>query len=46
MMAYDYNVARVAQFADVLVGAVLVPGQRAPIVVTREMVRTHEPEAV
>jgi alanine dehydrogenase len=46
MMAYDYNIARVAQFANVLVGAVLVPGQRAPIVVTREMVRTMRPHSL
>ncbi|MCC7206171.1 MAG: alanine dehydrogenase [Anaerolineae bacterium] len=46
MMAYDYNVARVAQFANVLVGAVLVPGQRAPIVVTRDVVRTMRPHSL
>lgn len=46
MMAYDYNVARVAQFANVLVGAVLIPGTRAPIVVTRDMVRSMRPHSL
>lgn len=40
MFANRYNLKRVVKFADVLVGAVMVPGQRAPIVVTREMVKT------
>ena len=40
MLATPYNVRRVCNYADVLVGAVLVPGARAPIVVDREMVRS------
>jgi alanine dehydrogenase len=40
MVAYSFNVARVARFVEVLIGAVLVPGGRAPVVVTRAMVRT------
>ena len=39
-------VARAAADADVLVGAVLVEGQRAPVVVTREMVRSMRPGSV
>jgi len=46
MVAYPFNVARVARFAEVLVGAVLTPGARAPIVVTREMVRSMKKGAV
>ncbi len=46
MMAYDFNIARVLKYAHVLVGAVLVPGERAPVVVTREMVRTMRPRSV
>ncbi|MCL4395631.1 MAG: alanine dehydrogenase [Chloroflexi bacterium] len=34
-----YNLRRVLEFADVLVGAVLMPGQRAPVVITRDMVK-------
>jgi len=40
MFANRYNLKRVVKFADVLVGAVMIPGQRAPIVVNREMVKT------
>ncbi len=43
MMSHDFNLARVCKFADVLVGAVQVPGQRAPLIITREMVRTMRP---
>lgn len=40
MFANEYNIRRAVKFADVLVGAVLLPGQRAPLVVTREMVQS------
>ncbi|MGD0575312.1 MAG: alanine dehydrogenase [Anaerolineales bacterium] len=40
------NIARTCRYVDVLVGAVLVPGERAPIVVTREMVRSMKPRSV
>jgi alanine dehydrogenase len=39
MVANEYNLSRMVGFADVLVGAVLKPGQRAPILISREMVR-------
>ena len=42
MVSHDFNVRKVVKFADVLIGAVLVPGQRAPMVVTREMVQDDE----
>lgn len=40
MGSYPFNIARVARFAEVLVGAVLDPGARAPVIVTRDMVRS------
>ena len=46
MISHSFNVQKVARFADVLVGAVLVPGTRAPVVVTREMVRAMRPRSV
>lgn len=46
IVAYDFNVARAVKRADVLVGAVLIPGARTPHVVTREMVRTMKPRSV
>lgn len=46
MTATRRNIERATGFADVLVGAVLNPGQRAPILVTREMVRAMKPRSV
>ncbi len=39
MVANEYNIWRTTRFADVLVGAVLEPGQRAPLIVNRQMLR-------
>ncbi len=43
MIANEFNLKRAADFADVLVGCVLVPGRRAPVLVNREMVRRMRP---
>lgn len=40
------NIAQAVQRADVLVGAVLIPGARAPHLVTREMISTMHPGSV
>lgn len=46
MVAHPTNIRKAVAFADVLVGAIHLPGQRSPIVVTREMVRTMKPRSV
>ncbi|MGD2049051.1 MAG: alanine dehydrogenase, partial [Chloroflexota bacterium] len=46
MISIEYNLNRAIAFADVLVGCVLVPGQRAPVLVSREMVRQMRPGSV
>jgi alanine dehydrogenase len=46
MVSYPFNIARVARFVEVLVGAILTPGARAPVVVSREMVRSMKRGAV
>jgi len=46
MVAYPFNIARVARFAEVMIGAILTPGARAPVIVTREMVRSMKRGAV
>jgi alanine dehydrogenase len=46
MMATRRNIERATAFADVVVGAVLVSGQRAPVIVTRDMVRAMKPRSV
>ncbi len=46
MLSTPHNIGRAVAYADVLVGAVLVPGQRAPIVVTRQMVAAMKPRSI
>jgi alanine dehydrogenase len=46
MLSTPRNIEKVVQYADVVVGAVLVPGERAPILITREMVRKMKPRSV
>jgi alanine dehydrogenase len=46
MVSHAFNVAKVARFADVLVGAVLVPGHRTPVLVPGEMVAQMRPRSV
>lgn len=46
LLSTHYNLDRVLRFADVVVGAVLVPGQRSPILLTRKMLRTMRSRAV
>lgn len=46
MISTKRNIERATAFADVVVGAVLTPGKRAPILVTREMVRAMKPRSV
>jgi alanine dehydrogenase len=46
MVSYPFNIARVARFAEVLIGAILTPGARTPAIVTREMVRSMKRGAV
>jgi alanine dehydrogenase len=43
MMASHYNLARMAKIADILIGAVLRPGEKAPTMITREMVQHMKP---
>ncbi len=46
MMSTRRNIERVIRFADVVVTAVLVPGQRAPILITREMLAGMKPRSL
>jgi alanine dehydrogenase len=46
MVSHEFNLEKVCSFADVLVGAVLVPGERTPIVINREMVKCMRPRSV
>ena len=46
MIADNYNIRVVITYADLVVGAVLVPGRRAPKVITRDMLKLMRPGAV
>jgi alanine dehydrogenase len=46
LMSNSFNIANAVKKADLLVGAVLIPGARAPRLVTEEMVKTMTPGSV
>jgi alanine dehydrogenase len=39
LISYPFNLRKVCSFADVLVGAILVPGAPSPVIISREMVK-------
>jgi len=46
MIANPVSIARAIAYADVVVGAIFVPGERSPTIITREMLRAMKPRAV
>ena len=46
MISDEVNLANACVYADVLVGSVFLPGERAPIIITREMVRSMKPRSL
>jgi alanine dehydrogenase len=46
LVSHPFNLERVCRFADVLVGAVLAPGERAPLLVSRALVEKMKPRSV
>jgi alanine dehydrogenase len=46
LISNSYHIAEAVKKADLLVGAVLVPGARAPKLVTEQMVRSMQPGSV
>jgi alanine dehydrogenase len=46
MVATRRNIDRACAYADVVVGAVMVPGERAPMVVPRETVKKMKPRSL
>jgi alanine dehydrogenase len=46
LMSNPANIARAVAEADLLIGAVLIPGAKAPKLVTEEMVKTMKPGSV
>lgn len=46
LMSNSFNIANAVKKADLLVGAVLIPGARAPRLVTEDMVKSMQPGSV
>ncbi|SEN20954.1 alanine dehydrogenase [Lihuaxuella thermophila] len=46
LMSSSYHIAEAVKKADLLIGAVLIPGRRAPHLVTEEMVKMMQPGSV
>lgn len=46
LMASKYNLARMVKIADILIGAVLRPGEKAPIMITKDMVKSMKKGSV
>ncbi|KXG11607.1 Alanine dehydrogenase [Anoxybacillus sp. P3H1B] len=46
LMSNMYNIAASVQDSDLVIGAVLIPGAKAPKLVTEEMIRTMSPGSV
>ena len=42
----EFNIEKAVKFADVLIGSALIPGERAPLLVTRKMVKTMRPKSL
>ncbi|MGQ9618536.1 MAG: alanine dehydrogenase [Candidatus Aminicenantia bacterium] len=45
-LANPYNISKYVEYADVLIGAVLIPGERAPVVITKELLSKLRPGSV
>lgn len=46
LVSNEHNIAESVKDSDVVIGAVLVPGAKAPILVTKEMVQSMQPGSV
>lgn len=46
LMSNSFNIARAVKEADLVIGAVLIPGAKTPVLVTEEMVKTMSPGSV
>jgi alanine dehydrogenase len=46
MISNPINIERACAYADIVVAAILVPGERPPIIVTRQMLRNMKPRSI
>lgn len=46
LMSTEYNIRELIQGADLIIGAILIPGAKAPHLITRDMLKEMKPGAV
>jgi alanine dehydrogenase len=46
VMSNDYNIRQAITISDLIVGAVLIPGAKAPVLISREMLKLMKPGTV
>ena len=46
LISNSYNIAEAVKDSDIVIGSVLIPGRRAPKLVTKEMVKSMQPGSV
>jgi alanine dehydrogenase len=46
MISTPRNIERVCAYADVVIGAILIPGERSPLVLTRENIKAMKPRSL
>ncbi len=46
MMSNEYNIRELIRTSDLIIGAVLIPGAKAPHLITRDMLKTMKPGTV
>jgi alanine dehydrogenase len=46
MMSNEYNIRELVKTSDLIIGAVLIPGAKAPHLITRDMLKTMRPGTV
>lgn len=46
MISTPRNLERVCSYADVVIGAILIPGERSPLVLTRENIKAMKPRSL
>jgi alanine dehydrogenase len=46
MMSNEYNIRELIKTSDLIIGAVLIPGAKAPHLITRDMLKTMRPGTV
>jgi alanine dehydrogenase len=46
LVSHPFNLARACSYADVVIGAVHIPGERAPLVITRKLIKKMRKGAI